>query len=442
MFGRKLYLEELKLKANNGLIKVITGIRRCGKSFLLNNIFYNYLIVERKIDPKNIIKFAFDSEENIMLLDNYLKDQPTLIKKGNQEVINSRKFISFINDKTKENNFYYLLLDEIQNLDNFVRVLNSFLYKGNFDVYVTGSNSKFLSSEVDTEFGGRGDRIHLLPLTFAEYLSGIELDKKDAINEYIRYGGIPLVQLQKNDKEKTNQAISILNETYIKDIKLRHPNIKVSNLDDTLNVISSMISTPINPTKIANTFKSVYHINITDDTISEYIKWFEQSYLLNKVLRYDIKGRKYIGTPYKIYFEDIGIRNAILNFRDVDETDIIENIVYNELRSRGYSVDIGVVKIKEKTSRLDKNNNPIYTTKDTEVDFIASKGNKIYYIQVAYEINDNLKKDKEYQSIRNIPNSFKKIIIVKNEGKYYYTSEGFLRISLLDFLINPNSLDL
>ena len=440
VFKRDYYLSKLVEKENNQLIKVITGIRRCGKSYLLNKIFYNYLINEQHVDKDFIIRFAFDNEEDISLLDKY-EDQPSLENDLNKHLVSSKKFLSFIKEKTSKDGYYYLLLDEIQNLENFVRVLNSFLYKGNFDVYVTGSNSRFLSSEVDTEFGGRGDRIHLLPLTFKEFLSGTNLDKRDALDEYIRYGGIPLIALQNSDENKANQAISILKETYINDLILRHPNINKQNLTDTLKVIASMISTPINPNKISNTFKSVYNVKVTNDSIDEYINWFSEAYLLNRVYRYDVKGRRYIGTPYKIYFEDIAIRNAILNFRDIDETDLIENIVYNELRYRGFNVDVGVVKIKVKSDKLDVNGKPIYKDKDTEVDFVANKGNKTYYVQVAYEISSDEKKEQEYTSIRNIPNSFKKVIIVKNEGKYYYTDEGFLRISLLDFLLNLDSLD-
>ncbi len=442
IYSREHYLTELVSRENNGLIKVITGIRRVGKSYLLNNIFYNYLINEKKINPNNIIRFAFDNLEDIALLDDYLKDQATTIKKGKLSLVNGRKFLSYINDKCKEKETYYLLLDEIQNLEDFVRVLNSFLYKGNFDVYVTGSNSKFLSSEVDTEFGGRGDRIHILPLTFKEYLAESSLEKRDALDEYIRYGGVPLIASQDTEQNKINIATSIVTEAYIKDLLLRHPRINRRSLDDTLKTISSMISTPINPNKIANTFKSVYKTNVPNGSmINDYINWFSEAYLLNKIFRYDIKGRKYIGTPYKIYFEDVGIRNAILNFKEIDQTDLIENIAYNELRFRGFNVDVGVVKIKEKTNKLDKNNKPIYVEKEIEVDFVASKNNKIYYIQVIQEISDDKKKEQEYKPIRNIPDSFKKVIIVKNEGKHYYTNEGFLRISLLDFLNNLDSLD-
>ena len=441
MFKRDLYLKELIDKKQNHLVKVITGIRRSGKSYLLNTIFYNYLVKEENVPDGHIIRFAFDNDEDIFLLDKYLMDQPTIIEKNNQKLVNSRKFLCYIKDLVRDNDPYYFLLDEIQNLDEFVRTLNAFLRHENYDVYVTGSNSRFLSSEVDTEFGGRGDRIHLLPLTFSEFLNGTDYDANTGLKMYERYGGIPLIQLQKNDTEKAKQTISILNETYIKDVKDRHPNVNVNNLNDTLNVIASMISTLINPSKIEKTFKGVYNIDLTNDAIGNYISWFEEAYLLNKALRYDVKGRQYIGTPYKIYFEDVGIRNAALNFRDVDETDLIENIVYNELRYRGFNVDIGLVHVKKKTERKDKNNNWIYVDTDTECDFVANKGDKTYYIQVALTIDTEKKKDQEYESLRNIPDSFKKVIVVKNEGLHYRTKEGFLRISLLDFLTHLDSLD-
>lgn len=441
MFQRDYYLNELISKKKNHLIKVITGIRRSGKSFLLNVLFYNHLLKGDNVPKDHIIQFAFDNDEDIALLDKYLPEQPTIMEKGNQKVVNNRKFLLYIKDLVVDDGQYYLLLDEIQNLDEFVRVLNGFLRHDNYDVYVTGSNSRFLSSEVDTEFGGRGDRVHLLPLTFAEYLSGTDYDESKALKIYERYGGLPLVQLQKSDEEKSKQATSTLNETYIKDVKDRHPNVNVNNLNDTLNVVASMISTPINPSKIEKTFKSVYHLDLGNDAIQNYISWFEEAYLLNKALRYNVRGRHYIGTPYKVYFEDIGIRNAALNFREVDETDLIENIVYNELRHRGFRVDVGVVTIKKKTDRKDKNGHWIYVSVDTECDFVANKGDKTYYVQVALSIDTQEKKDQEYESLRNIPDSFKKVIIVKNEGLHYRTKEGFLRISLLDFLLNADSLD-
>lgn len=440
MFARTKYLNQLINKRNNHLIKVITGIRRSGKSFLLNEIFNDYLLTSG-FEERHIIKFAFDSEEDILKLDAYLPNESTIIKVGNQKLVNEKKFVMYIQDVTKQEGEYCFLLDEIQLLNEFVRVLNGFIKHNNYDVYVTGSNSRFLSSQVDTEFGGRSSRIHLLPLVYSEYITGSNLSKKEAFDEYIRFGGIPLVQLEKSDEEKSLQAISIYKETYIKDIKDRHPLVDVNKLDETIKVIASMMSKQVNPTKIENTFNSAYNIKLTNDTIGNYINWFEESFLLNKVLRYDIKGRSYIGSPYKIYFEDIGIRNAILNFRDIDETDLIENIVYNELRYRGYSVDVGVVTINSKTNRVDRNGNCIYADVDTEVDFVANKNGKIYYIQVALVIDTPEKKEQEYRSIRNIPDSFKKIIVVKEEGKHYYTNEGFLRISLIDFLSNIDSLD-
>lgn len=441
MFKRDNYLNQLIKSRNNHQIKVVTGLRRSGKSFLINEIFYNWLI-ENNVDEKHIVRFAFDSEIDIRKLDAYLPNDPTIIKNPEgQKIINNRKFMLYIDDKTKGDGDYILLLDEIQNLDDFVRVLNGYLYLKKFDIYVTGSNSRFLSSQVDTEFGGRGYRIHVLPLSFSEYLTGVELHKRDALEEYIAYGGIPLVGLKDNPNDKIKEAIGLYKETYLKDIKNRHPQVNENNLDTTLKVVASTISSPINPTKIENTFNSVLNTKLSNNVIGNYINWFEEAYLLNKVLRYNVKGRKYIGTPYKIYFEDVGIRNAILNFREVDETDLIENIVYNELRYRGFNVDVGVVTIKTNSGRKDKNGNDIYVDKDTECDFVANKGNKTYYVQVALDISSQEKKDQEYESIRNIPDSFKKVIVVKNEGKYYYTNEGFLRISLLDFLMNQDSLD-
>lgn len=441
MFKRDKYLNQLIRSRDNHQVKVITGIRRAGKSYLINEIFFDWL-VENGVDVTHIIKFSFDSEIDIRKLDSYLPTESTIVRVvEGQNIINNRKFMLFIDDKTKDEGNYILLLDEIQNLDDFVRVLNGYLYLNRFDIYVTGSNSRFLSSQVDTEFSGRGNRIHLLPLSFSEYLTGTDLYKRDALDEYIRYGGIPLVELQSNDEEKAKMAINIYKETYLKDIKNRHPQVEENNLHTTLEVIASMISTPINPTKIENTFNSAFNIKLSNNVIGNYINWFEEAYLLNKALRYNVKGRHYIGTPYKAYFEDAGIRNAILNFREIDETDIIENIVYNELRYRGFNVDVGIVTIKKKTDRKDKNGNWIYADVDTECDFVANKGDKTYYVQVALTIDTLEKKDQEYESLRNIPDSFKKVIIVKNEGLHYRTSEGFLRLSLLDFLTNIDSLD-
>ena len=435
MFKREKYLNLLIQKRNNHLVKVITGIRRCGKSYLLNQIFAPWLLTHG-FDESHIIRFSFDLEEDVIRLDPYLPEIPTTRKEKGQGLVNDRKFLAYVKDRIKDDKPYCFLLDEIQNLEEFVRVLNSLASHENFDVYVTGSNSHLLSSEVDTEFGGRACRIHLLPLTFAEYSEESPLAPNDALNEYLRYGGIPLVELGKDDEEKEEEAISIYQETYLKDFKARHPKTNMRKLEDSLQVIASMISTPINPTKIENTFRSVYHVPLSNDTIDQYISLCEEAYLLSRSLRYDVKGRHYIGSPYKIYFEDIGIRNAILNFRDVDQTDLIENVVYNELRYRGYRVDIGIVSVPTKEESGKR------IVKDTEVDFVANKGSKKYYVQVAYSIDNEKKKNQEYESLRHIPDSFRKVIVVKEEGKPYFTEEGFLRISLLDFLRNDNSLDL
>jgi len=441
MFERTKYLNQLISKENNHLIKVITGIRRSGKSFLLNNIFYTHLL-NKGINNKNIIRFAFDSSDDIYLLDKYLENEPTLEIINGQRIINDKKFVLYVKEKIQKKGINYLLLDEIQNLKNFVNVLNSFLKYENFDVYVTGSNSYLLSSDIDTSFGGRSSRIHLLPLVFEELLSGSSKSNDDTLRDYMIYGGLPLVQIQSSDEEKMQQSLSILNDTYINDVKLRHPKVDEYNMRETLEVIASMISTPINPTKIENTFNSVYNVKLTNNTISNYIDWFKDAFLLNIAKRYDVKGRHYIGSPYKVYFEDIGIRNALLNYREIDETDIIENIVYNELRYRGYTIDVGIIPIKVKTDRFDKNGKPIYVDKETEVDFVANKNNKKIYIQVAFEIANQDKKDQEYESIRHIPDSFKKVIIVKNDIiDKQLTKEGFLRISLKEFLTNINSLE-
>ena len=442
MFKRDYYLNELISRKGNHLVKVITGVRRSGKSFLLNNIFLDYLKKDN-VDNEHIIQFAFDSEEDVLLLEKYYENEPTVVTINKEERINSKKFLSYVKDRVVDDGTYYFLLDEIQKLDRFVPVLNGLLRHNNYDIYVTGSNAKLLSKDIDTEFSNRGSRIHLLPLAFSEYLTGVDKSKEEALQDYFVYGGIPLVQSESNHIGKANMANSILKETYIKDILLRHPLVDSNKLLETLNAIASMISTPVNPTKIEKTFESIYGIKLTNDTIGNYITWFEDSYLINRVNRYDVKGRGYIGSPYKIYFEDIGIRNAALNYREIDETDLIENVVYNELRYRGFSIDVGIVYINEPSGRKDKEGKEIYIEKALEVDFVANKGGKTYYVQVALEISDTSKKDQEYKSIRSIPDSFKKIIIVKNDLiAHQITTEGFLRMSLLEFLTNPGSLEL
>ena len=437
-FERNRYLNELIDRKGNRLVKIITGIRRCGKSYLLNNIFYNYLL-STGIKKERIIKFAFDSEEDIVKLDKYLPNEKTIILKNKIEYVNQKKFLLFLEEQTSsDSKEYYLLLDEVQNLYRFESVLNSLLRHDNYDIYVTGSNSKFLSTDVITEFSDRGDEIHMLPVSFKEYMSGCNLHIKDAYKEYLYYGGLPLVQIRKNDEQKINELDNATNNLYLSDIINRHCIQNDSILKDTLMVLSSCVGSPVNPSKLENTFKSVLKKQITDETLNIYLKWFQESYLISKCIRYDIKGRAYVGTPFKVYFEDIGIKNSLLSYREIDETDIIENIVYNELKYRGFKVDVGMVEISVPTDRKDKNGKVIYTKKQLEVDFVANKGNLKIYVQVAYKLGTNEKINQEYRPIRNIPDNFKKIVVVDEDVKPLYDGDGILKVGLLDFLLTDS----
>ncbi len=370
MFKRELYLKRLISSLDNGLIKVISGIRRAGKSFLLNNIFYNYLL-EKGINKKNIIKFAFDSANDLALIDVDI----IALKKENKKVP-YKNFISFIDKNTNDKEKYYLLLDEVQLLEGFEYVLNGYLNKGNFELYVTGSNSKFLSKDIVTEFRGRRNEIHIFPLSFSEYLKGSNLSKDIAWDNYITTGGLPIVQMMKTDEQKISYLKNICQEMYFKDI-IEHNNIyKPEMLPEIFDLLASYLSRTINSFKLSNTFKSKTNKIIDSQTINKYVGFFEEAFLISKSIRYDIKGKKYIGTPYKIYFEDIGIRNARLNFRQIEESHIMKNIIYNELRYRGYLVDTGAVFVNVSTNRKDKNNKIIYEKKEYELDFIATKGQK------------------------------------------------------------------
>ena len=358
-FKREKYLNKLIDRKENGLIKIITGARRVGKSYLLNEIFYRYLL-NINIPDSQIFKFAFDSDEDIDLLDDYFPSDETRIIKNNSNFVNSKKFRAYIKSKTNNIDKFYLLLDEVQLLDNFVGTLNSFLRHRNYDIYVTGSNSKFLSSDIATEFKGRGSEVHVLPLAFSEYCIGLNISKEKSWKDYIETGGIPLVALMKSLDERISYLKNLCNETYLKDI-IQHNNIKKSNeLSDTFNILASNIGLPVNCLKLANTFISLTNKKITDDTIADFVEYFQDAYIISKVNKYNIKGKKYISTPFKIYFEDIGVRNARLNFRQIEETHIMENIIFNELRYRGFNVDIGEINISEKTDRKDINGKNIF----------------------------------------------------------------------------------
>lgn len=426
---RDKYLNKLIERKNNGLIKIITGLKGCGKSYLLNKIYKDYLL-SSGIKEEKIISFSFDVLENVMVLDKYLPKEKTLKydSKGNY-IVNPKKFILYINDLTKEDEEYYLLLDEIQLLDNFVMVLNGFLKHDNFDVYVTGSNSKMLSSDIITEFRGRGDQIHLYPLSFKEFFEVKSQSFDEAYLEYQYYGGMPYLLNIDNEENKQEYLKSLFSEIYIKDITERNGLKDIDSFSKLLNILASSIGSYTNPTKLENTFRSVENIDYGHVTIKKHIEFIKDAFLLSEANRYDIKGKKYIGSNSKYYFTDIGLRNALINFRQTEPTHIMENIIYNELISRGYCVDVGIVEIRE------KNENGNYVIKRLETDFICNKINEKIYIQSAYSMETLDKEIQEKRSLINIKDNFRKMIIVKDTIKPYLTEEGIEVISLKDWLL-------
>ena len=405
------YLNKLIVRKGNGLIKILTGIRRCGKSYLLNYIFYNHLI-SCGVKEDHIIKLALDREDNIKYHD------PKLLNE-------------YILSNIKDKDVYYVLLDEIQLVQNFEYVLNGFLYERNIDVYVTGSNSKFLSSDIITEFRGRGDEIRIFPLSFSEFYNAYEGDKYNAWSEYVTYGGMPLIIKQQTDEQKSKYLTSLYELTYKKDIIDRNNIDKEDILDTLINVLSSSVGSLTNPQKIYNTFISNGITDISKNTITSYLNYLLDSFLIEKVKRYNVKRKKYIQTPQKYYFTDIGIRNDKLNFRQQEENHLMENIIYNELLIRGYNVDVGVVEIREDGVR-----------KQLEVDFVCNQGNKRYYIQSALNLDTSEKTMQESKSLNNIGDNFKKIIVVKDNIKLWRNEDGILIIGIQEFLLNKNSLDL
>ncbi len=411
------YLNKLISRENNGLIKVITGLRRSGKSYLLFNLYYNYLL-DKEIDKSHIIDVALDDRTN-------------------KELRNPDNMLKFIKDKIKDDKLYYILLDEIQYLDEFEDVLNSLMHIRNADIYVTGSNSKFLSSDVITEFRGRGDEIHIYPLSFREFVSVYKGSTDEAWDDYFNYGGMPLVLSKDTAKEKTEYLKSLFEKVYISDILERHKKVKNKiELDELLDILSSAVGSLTNPLKLSKTFKSEKNKVISDKTIKRYIEYFEDSFLISEAKRYDVKGKKYINSPYKYYFEDIGLRNARLNFRQTEENHVMENIIYNELKVRGYNIDIGVVNVYE----YNKDRKRIL--KNYEVDFVVTQGNNKYYIQSALSLNNLEKIKQENNSLININDSFKKIIVVKDNIKPRRDENGIVTIGIYNFLLDENSLDL
>ncbi len=411
---RIYYLNKLISKKENKLIKIVTGIRRCGKSYLLDPIYKNYLL-DNGVNENHIIKLELDSIEN-------------------EEYTNPKKLYEYIMSKVTDDNMYYIILDEIQKVDNFESVLNSFLRKNNLDVYVTGSNSKFLSSDIITEFRGRGDEIKVYPLSFSEFMSTYDGDEIKGLDEYIYFGGLPFVAILKTVEEKIDYLNFQKNNVYINDVIERNDVRNDEELKILIEIISSSIGSLTNPTKLYNTFISKGNKNITDKTISSYLKYLEEAFLIEKAKRFDVKGKKYIETPSKYYFVDIGIRNSLINFRQIEKNHIMENIIYTELRRRNFNVDIGII---EKRNNL---NNGKKDYKQLEIDFVVNKGSDKYYIQSAYSIEGDEKKEQELQSLLNVGDNFKKIVIVYDHFIKWQDDDGIIYMSIYDFLLNENSL--
>lgn len=410
---RDLYLNLLIRHKHNGMIKVITGIRRCGKSYLLFKLFYNYLL-ESGVKEDHIIKIELDDRQNK--------------KYRNPDVL-----CDYVHSCIKDKDMYYIILDEVQFVAEFEDVLNSFLHIENADTYVTGSNAKFLSKDIITEFRGRGDQIHIFPLSFAEFMSVYDGDIYDGWNEYMNFGGLPKIVDFTDDNDKAKYLKNILEETYLKDIKERNNIRGDAEIEELLDILSSSVGSLTNPKKLSDTFKSVKQVSIHPDTIKNYLDYFVDSFLIVQAKRYDIKGKKYINSPSKYYFSDIGLRNARLNFRQGEETHIMENIVFNELLIRGLNVDVGVIEHYAPNSRGKS------VLKKSEVDFVCNMADKRYYIQVALSIPNEEKNEQEQKSLLRIADSFKKIMIVKDLSRSHYNENGIYLMSLFDFLLNPDS---
>ena len=413
---RDKYLNDLINRMHNGMIKVVTGIRRCGKSYLLFHIFKNYLL-EKGIPESHMIMIELDQRKNKKYRD------PDAI-------------LDYIESRISDDEPYYIILDEVQMLNEFEEVLNSLLHISNVDVYVTGSNSKFLSKDVITEFRGRGDEIHIYPLTFKEFMEAYEGDIYHGWAEYVVYGGLPLTVMMKTEEQKIHYLTNLFQETYLKDIMERHRIEKTQELEDLVNILASAIGSLTNPPKIEATFKSVIQSAISLNTIRQYLEYLEDAFIINKANRYDVKGRKYIGTPLKYYFEDVGLRNARLGFRQIEETHLMENIIYNELRSRGYSVDVGMVEKRGKDAEGKEYKNQL------EIDFVANLGSKRYYVQSAFSLPTEEKLIQEKASLINVNDSFKKIIVVKDVVNVTRDEAGITTMSIYDFLLKENSLEL
>lgn len=412
---RDRYLNRLLDRRQNGLIKVVTGMRRCGKSYLLFKLFRERLLSEG-VDESHIVGIAFDTFENRRFRD--------------PEVL-----YPYLKERIRDGGMYYVLLDEVQLLGEFEAVLNGLIRMENMDVYVTGSNARFLSKDVITEFRGRGDEVRVYPLSFAEFMSVYPGSKRDGFDEYMLYGGLPMIRNFPTAEQKIAFLKSLLEETYISDIVGRHSIRNRSELEELLNILSSAIGSLTNPEKLSATFRSVKKKNISSNTIRRYIEYFCDSFLIDSALRYDVKGKKYIDTPVKYYFTDMGLRNARLNFRQLEETHAMENIIFNELKLRGFNVDVGVI------TQNDTNGNGSGVRRRLEIDFVCNLASKRYYIQSAYALPDAAKLEQEKRSLTLTGDFFKRIILTKDAPAPHYTEDGILIMGIYDFLLNENSLE-
>ena len=413
---RDVYLNRLIRRENNGLIKIVTGVRRCGKSYLLFNLFHNYLL-DKGVKEDHIVEIALDDRSN-----KNLRDPDVMLK--------------YVKDRIVDENVYYVILDEVQLLAEFEDVLNSFLHIRNADVYVTGSNSKFLSSDLITEFRGRGDEIRIFPLSFREYCSVYDGGADEAWDDYFTYGGLPLILSRETAEEKAEYLTSLFQKVYLSDIVDRHKVRNREELDELVDILASAVGSLTNPLKLAHTFKTVKNKTVSDKTLRKYMDYLTDAFLVSKAVRYDIKGRKYIGSPAKFYFEDVGLRNARLNFRQMEENHIMENLIYNELRIRGYRVDVGLVE------QFGKNKENKTTKKQLEVDFVATRGSEKCYIQSAFAMNTPEKQAQEERPLNAIGDSFKKIVVVRDNIKARRNDMGIVTIGVRNFLLDENSLNL
>lgn len=429
MIQRDIYMSRLIDRMNNGSIKIITGIRRCGKSVLLFDLFGNYLL-QSGIDKNHVIKFAFDSETDLELIG----ENPIDLAE-NKKKVDPHKFSAYIKSKITDDGKYYLLLDEVQALGAFETVLNGFLYRKNLDVYVTGSNSKFLSSDIVTEFRGRGDEVRVYPLSFSEFYSARGGDKYEAWDEYHIFGGMPALFERKTDEQKSKYLQSLISTVYLTDIVERNNVSHKDELDSMVDFLCSSIGSYTNPKKISDTLKSVKGKSISDVTAKNYLSYLTDAFLFEGAKRYDVKGKKYFETLIKYYIADVGLRNARLNFRQIEENHIMENVIFNELKIRGFSVDVGVVEVREPVDGK-------YKQKQLEIDFIANNGNKKYYIQSAYAMPTQEKMQQEKQSLIKTNDFFKKIVVVKDNIRPQIDENGIVTIGLINFLLDKNSLDL